>query len=311
MKKILSVLVILFVVISGSYAEAPKFSEYEKATFKLIEELRKYAPKIGFEEKDVYTEFGEVCKGYNTLYFQKNTDLVFSYFDPKMKNEDFEIEDLDEILKIMNERGYYAREYSFYLLKTIGSSGEHLITKRVLNSDRDYVIETFFHENFHKMFSSTEFVDEASADVVGMIAKGLFLGEGKIEIYAELKNYEVDSVIPSVNCFEKISKLHELYLAGKISKKSYVKNKLQIVKKYGYDGIAHFSFGYTYRRYFSLMMKLMIRLDYSVVDFIKFLRTMPFSGDKIPSITDDESFKIYLDKEAENVRYVENFIGKK
>lgn len=286
------------------------FTQAEREIFDLVKRVKKFAKTLGFSETNNYVLFGETCKGCTTVYFCKDTDLPFSYFDPKMSNIDVEGEDIPAVVKELKEKsGLNIYKYDFYLLKTIGVGSGALITPRFLHSSVNYIVSVIFHEDFHKITDLPRHIDEAVAEVVDITARCLFFGMSKVEIYFELKQKEEEDVLPNLRCFEELKKLHETFVRKQINKKTYLSKKKNIVKKYGFKSAAHVVFNHTYDHYFSLMKRLMINLDYDVAKFIKVMKNVPLQDKDFPVLDSDEKFKIYLEKEKVLAIYIEKIIS--
>lgn len=248
------------------------FSEKDKAKIELISRVKKYAKSIGLEPTNNFKEYRDSSTRYNLFFYNKKTEVPFSYIDPLLV---YKQSDYDNLASSVIGYGINTEENDVYFYTTLGVASGTYITRNLLESGDDVIAEVVLHEDMHDNTSLPRHIDEATALLVGIAGSSRFMksDEEDFGLFMEYLAIEATTV---KKLHKNILELNKLYKKGQISFESYLTIRDLKLKVTGQESMASMVQHHTYLYYLPKLIRIFRAMDYDLKSFVVFMKAFPY-----------------------------------
>lgn len=299
----------VLIFIGGIFVTQPKamqLSDREQQALLTLEKVRKYEKSIGIlpilDFKDTNKEDPTV-----NVFYQKKTDMAFSYLDPLLNFRLAELDD-SQSLGVWLPPEIDISQYDFYLYSPeANANGLRSFDSLIYGLFR--MVSVVIHEDWHNNVSLPLHIEEASAALIGEVGAVEFIGVGAEK---EAQIYFKHHIMVN-DCYGELSRLSGLYAEGKIAIGTYNAEKEKIYKKYRFNdkklNPARIAYEHTYSYYFPLMYKLFIAERKNLKRTVEFLKRIKVEE---PAWRADRKlyFRETLEAELKIEKIIEEEIGR-
>lgn len=284
---------------------------------KFIKEVKEFEAGLGFKETKNFVDFDENVS-YSALYFQKFSDMPFSYLDPRMGFRGIDDKNLEKgvsFAKLMFTKyyGIDTTKCDFFLYLNGAWAGGTKITPGMLDKTPKDLAYTVMHEDWHDNVDLPMHIEEATCDLIGIAGTAQFL---KMENANKSLRERLDFAMAINYTHKKLSDLSTLFYFKAIDTTTYylrkrdglheLKNKLVSLRQDTSEiNAAWVSFYHVYTHYYPLMYRLYDACNADIKEFVGVLKTIPFN-----KLTNFEYSICFFEKTRKVDKYIEVYLEK-